>query len=53
VKDLFRRDTASMEEVRIQWDGTNDRGERLASGVYVVRHEGNLKAVNHPFLLIR
>jgi len=44
VRSLGNR-TLPAGSTRITWDGTNDAGQRVPSGVYLIRLDGNASAV--------
>lgn len=43
----------SAGEHRIEWDGTNSRGERVSSGVYLYRLETDVGSLSRKMLLVK
>jgi len=53
VKTLFKKAAVRRQQYDIDWDGTNDAGERVASGAYFVRLESTHYVITKKVALIK
>jgi hypothetical protein len=53
VRTIQPRVFFSFLELLYEWDGTNDRGDPLASGVYLLHFEGSRNADTRTVILLR
>ena len=53
IKTLFQDHAQARYDHDLVWDGTNDAGERVASGVYYIRLEGRRYVLTKKVALIK
>jgi hypothetical protein len=53
VKTLFKKGAVRRQQYNVDWDGTNDAGERVASGAYFVRLESTRYVITKKVALIK
>ena len=53
IKTLFNEVAVARQDYDFAWDGTNDQGERVASGVYYLRLEGTAFVKTKKVALIK
>jgi flagellar hook assembly protein FlgD len=53
VKTLWNERYQDAQEVKVTWDGTNEKGEMVANGLYLIHFEGSLRADTKKILVLR